>query len=313
MAAAPKVERRALDDNEQVKAMREALARLDQSPTVETAADIMWNCKNAMTRGVMPPALMAIGGDKACEELKKAVGKVDGAKGCLMELLSFEGPVADLAAFLKDEKESIRADAARLLARKGDKAAVEALRAALAAEKDEEAVAAEAAALVRLEEFPYDPQKVLFVDNSMSSRSAEDRFLDGLWRTSPPKVIDRCNPGGKVEIAAPMAAAGMETGFKILEQALASPEKKVRYEAALALGASGRREAEKGLLVALGDKSRWVRLAATAGLARCGGKASLKPLERAAEKDTDAAVRSESRWAADELKKRLANAKKKRS
>jgi HEAT repeat protein len=110
-----------------------------------------------------------------------------------------------------------------------------------------------------------------------------------------------------------MAAAGMETGFKILEQALASPEKKVRYEAALALGASGRREAEKGLLVALGDKSRWVRLAATAGLARCGGKASLKPLERAAEKDTDAAVRSESRWAADELKKRLANAKKKRS
>jgi HEAT repeat protein len=307
MVTPPEVRRHALDDNENVKAMREALARLDQSPTVETAADVMWNSKSELTRGVMPPALMTIGGDKAREELKKAVGKLDSARGCLMELLSFEGPVADLAGFLKDKKASIRADAARLLARKGEPAAVEPLRAALAAERDAEALAAEAAALVRLAGADCREQAR---KNMRNNRMARYWLLDLTWGLDAEKVLERCEEAGKVEIGAALAAIGED--FTDLDSALRSPEKKLRWQAALALGESGRPEAEKGLLVALGDKSRWVRLAATVGLAKCGGKASLKPLERAAEKDADAAVRSESRWAAGELKKRLANARKKR-
>jgi HEAT repeat protein len=65
------------------------------------------------------------------------------------------------------------------------------------------------------------------------------------------------------------------------------------------------------LLTALADKSRWVRLAATAGLAGLGGKGSLKPLKSAADDDADEAVKSEARWALGEVKKRLAAAKKK--
>jgi len=285
MTAAPKVERRALDENEGVRAMREALARLDKDPSAETAADIMWNCKNKMTCGVMPQALMAIGGDKAREELRKAIGKIDGAKGCLMELLSFEGPVAELSAFLKDEKEGVRAEAARLLARKGDRAAVEGLRAALAVEKEPEALAAEAAAMVRL---------------AGTSAAAEAE-----------KLLDSCDQPGQVEVGSALAAAGTASGMAVLEKALGSAEKLVRYRAALALGQSGRSEASRGLVLALADNSRWVRLAATAGLAGCGGEDSIKPLEAAAERDPDETVKSEARWALGEVKKRLAAAKKK--
>ncbi len=285
MAAAPKLERHALDDNEGVKAMREALARLDKDPSVGTAADIMWHCQNKMTAGVMPQALMAIGGEKAREELKKAVGKINGAQGCLMELLSFEGPVAELAAFLKDGDEGTRAEAARLLARKGDKTAVEALRAALVAEDDKTALAAEAAALVRLG------------DSETAAGAAG--------------LLERSRPAGQIELAAALAASGNPLGFPVLEQALNSPEKKLRHEATLALGESGRAEAEHPLLTALADKSRWVRLAATAGLAKCGGQTSIKPLKAAAEHDADNAVKAEARWALGEVERRLAAAKNK--
>jgi HEAT repeat protein len=278
MLQAPKVEPRELADPKQVGPMREALKRLDESPTAETAADIMWNCASEMTRGVMPPALMAIGGEKARAELAKAVGKLESAKGCLMELLSFEGPAGELAAFLADAKAETRADAAALLARKGDRSAAAVLRAAAAKEEDPKALAAELAALMRLE--------------GAGATAEAVKALPGL------------SERGRIRLGGELARAGAAEGLPALAEGMKSTNRYVRYEAARELAACGRTEAEPQLVAALADESRWVRREAIVGLAAVGGKACLKPLAAVAAKDPQPDLRGGAEWASGEVKKR---------
>jgi len=280
MVEPPELARRELRDVETVQAMYDALKLLDESPTADNAAELMWKSSHKLVRNVMPAALLAIGGEKARRELRKALGKEDRAQSCLLDLLTNEGPTEELAGFLKDEESDVRAQAARLLVIRGDSAAADALRKAIDSEDDKSALAAEVAALVRLQ-----------------GAGAADIARQHLGR---------CTVPGKIEIAAALAAAGEKKGFQVLESAARSADRYIRYHACQALAATGNAEAEKALLRALKDRSRWVRQAATAGLARCGGKKSIEPLKRAVSEDTEACLRSEAHWALGEVNQRLA-------
>jgi hypothetical protein len=266
--------------------MLRALRRLDRSPTARTAADLMWNSASPLVRQTAPAALLAIGGELARAELRKAIGKRNRAEDCYLDLLTFEGPVAELAARLKKSGAGHRAKAAELLLIRGDAAAVPALRAALRKESDERARAAEAAALLRL-----------------AGKGALDDahgVLPGLG------LRDRIRLGGE------LTRLGTASGFEALGQGLRSPNRYLRFEAARRLAECGNPGVEKLLLVALGDKSQWPRRAAIAGLGRLGGRGSLKALRGVARRDPRADLRSEARWAVAEIRKRLRAARARR-
>ncbi len=283
MLKAPKVKKRELPDKKLIPAMRRALARLDKSPSAGTAADIMWKCPHSWTKNAVVAALMTFG-EEGLAELRKARGKRDWAENCYLEMLTYAGPVNELAARLKKTGAKHRAQAARLLAIRGDKAAVPALEAALAKEKDRDALAAEAAALVRLA-------------GAEAAAEAE-------------KVLERCSVRGRIAVAGALAAAGRERGIKELALALKDGNRYLRYEAAAALAASGNINAEKPLLVALRDKCRWTRREAIAGLAAVGGRESLRPLAGLAKRDKLVDLRAEAGWALGKVKKRLAAGKR---
>ncbi len=285
MLKPPRVKRRYLADKKLVSAMRKALVRLDKSPNAKTAAEIMWKCPQGWTKNAVVAALMTFG-EEGLAELRKARGKRGWAENCYLEMLTYAGPVKELAARLKKSGAKHRAQAARLLTLKGDKAAVPALRAALAKEKDRGALAAEAAALVSLA-------------GAEAAPEAE-------------KVMARCTVRGRIAVAGALAAAGVERGVKELAAALKDGNQYVRCEAAVALAASGNPDAEKPLLVALRDKSRWTRREAIVGLAAVGGRESLRPLAGVARRDKLVDLRGEARWALVKVKKRLAAARRRR-
>lgn len=282
MLKPPELDRRELRDVETVQAMFDAFRILDESPTAENAANLMWNSKHQLVRKVMPAALLAIGGEKARQELRRALDQQERARDCLLDLLTNEGPTSELADFLKSEDSQVRVQAARLLVIRGDSAATQPLRKALSGEDDRQAIAAEVAALLRLE--------------GASAAGLAERYLRG------------CTRRGKVEIAAALAAVGETKGFELLESAIKHPDRYVRYHACRGLAATGAADAERALIRALKDRSRWVRQEATVGLAKCGGRRSIRPLESVAGSDPEAYLRTEANWALDQVKRRLGRA-----
>ncbi len=278
MLKRPRAKPKKLADPVTVPAMLKALKRLDDSPTAATAADLMWNSKHPLVRETAAAALLAIGGERARQELKKAIGKRSRAEDCYLDLLAIEGPSEELAERLKDKGASRRRTAARLLSALGGKAAVPALRAAITRENSPRARAAQCEALLRC-----------------AGRNAI---------VEVEKRLEAMPQRASLPVAGALAELGARSGLDALGEALNSENRYIRFEAAATLAGSGRSEAETHLLKALRDKSHWVRREAIAGLGRLGGSASREALERVSKRDERKDLRSEAQWALAEIHNR---------
>jgi hypothetical protein len=278
MLERPVVEPREIRNMDAVHSMWQALKKLDAEPELETAIDIMWNCKHTWTHNAVVAALMTFGGDRAREELKKAVGKRGWAQGCLLELLAQEGPTEDLLAYFTKADHRGRAQLAELFAVRRDLAVLDALREAIAKEDTKDTLALEVATLL------------LIGGADLADEAAAQ--------------LANCRLDGKVKVAAALAAIGDARGFAILEEAMRCPDRYIRFRAATGLAESRHPAAEAGLVGALEDDSRWVRQAATSGLAKCGGKHSATPLVKMAKEDPLPYLRAEADWALRQIRKR---------
>jgi hypothetical protein len=278
MLRKPEIAPRELRDLPLVQDMRDALKRLDETPGVETAADILANCRHEWTRNAVCAALMTYGGPDARAALRKAVGQRDWARGCLLELLAWEGPTGELVAeFMKPDAKD-RAKIAELLAVRGDRAALPALRAAAATEQTAADLAAELEAIVRLG----------------GAEPAGEALAH----------VEKCDARGKVRVGGALAAAGAGEGFVLLSRALGDKDRYTRHLAARALAESGRAAATPGLIAAIADSSRWVRQEGTAGLGRAGTAEALPPLRLMAKSDPEPYLRAEARWAIRQIEGR---------
>jgi HEAT repeat protein len=283
MLKRPKIVKRLIADPKKVPAMVSDLARLDRSPKAETAIELMWKSRHPLVQQTAAAALLAIGGEKAREALRKAIGKRSRAEQCYLDLLVIEGPTRELSARLKKSGANQRRRAADLLAQRGDPGAAGALRKAIAAEKSRRALAAEARALVLC---------------AGREAAAEVEAL-------LPRMPER----DRIRTAGALAALGSTAGLRALSESLGSKNKYVRFEAAEQLAKCGRAEAEPLLLRALRDRSQWARRAAISGLGRVGGRKSLAALTRAQKRDPRADLRAEAAWALTEIARRLRKSK----
>jgi hypothetical protein len=278
MLQPPTFQRREIRDLEKLRSMADALKRLDESPSAETAADIIRTCKHDWVHNMGVAALMTFGGETARKELRKWSGKIGRAQGLYLELLAQEGPTKDLLAEFRKADGRGRAKIAELLAVRNDRAALPALRAAIAEEDTKDTLAEEVAALVRIG----------------GTDVAEEAAAQ----------LDNCRPRGRVKVAAALAAAGVPDGFEALRRALDDADPTTRYLAAKGLAESGRAEAEPALLIALDDPSRWVRQAATAGLGRVGTRRAVPALRKTASSDPFPYLRAEAEWGMSEIQAR---------
>jgi HEAT repeats len=285
MRKRPKAAAHDLADPVKVPAMLKALKRLDKSPTAATAADLMWNCKHPLVRDTAPAALLAIGGEAARRELKKAIGKRSRAEDCYLDLLAIEGPFEGLAERLEDKGAGRRRTAAQLLGTLGAPGAAGALRAAIAREKSPRARAAQCEALLRCA--------------GRNAVAEVEKLLAGM----PARA--------KIAVAGALAELGVESALEALGAALKADNQYIRFEAAATLAVCGHSEAEAHLLKALRDKSHWVRREAIAGLGRLGGVASNEALERVSRRDPHKDLRSEAQWALGEIGGRHPGSEKK--
>ncbi len=279
MSTPPDVQRREIRDIEKIEAMRADIKRLDRDPTIETAADIIWNSKGDWIRDSGITAMIAIGGEDARRELKKAMKKKrKWARGLYLELLVREGPTAELVAEFETARGEERAKIADLLALRNDHAALPALRKAIESEHNKEILAAELDALVRI--------------------GGPDVAEDAVARRKD------CDTVGRGRVDAALAKAGACEGLSGLSRMLDHRDRYLRYRAASGLAECGRQEAEPGLIQALSDESRWVRQAATAGLGRIGTRKALPALRRVAKSDPHAYIRAEADWAIGRIDER---------
>ena len=279
MMQAPLVESRDLRNTAAVKGLREAVAKLEQSPTVATALEIIQTSSNGWARTATTAALMAIGGEPARQALKQSTGKTEWVDMCLTEMTGLSGPLAELSALLASTNAANRAETARYLALRAEPGAVGGLRGALSREENADALAAEAAALVRC-----------------GGKEAGEEAA---------AFLDRCEPRGRIELASALASTGVTSGFAMLEKTGTSDENPyMRCAATAGLAQSGRKEAAPALRKMLKDSSRWVRQEALAGLAKCGGPESVEDVRRLADSDPLPYLRTEALWTIGRMQSR---------
>jgi hypothetical protein len=271
----PSVTGREIADHNAVPAMRKALAKLDLDPSAETVADIMNHNPHEWTRNAIVAAFMAVGGMASAEALLDAIGEREWAEDCYLELLSFEGDVAQLTERLSMANSMDRIRICELLELKGDATAAPALLSALAVENDPVALAAEIAAYIQVSDpFPTD-------NVSLSDITGILKKLD--FRES-------------IRVASRLARKEIDQGIVLLESALSSDNQYFRYEAVVAIVRSGHADAAELLIRALSDVSHWVRREAISGLRCIGGDKALAALlkSRRVEKERDLQIENES-------------------
>ena len=253
--------------------MRADLARLNRNPTLATVLDLKKNSESEWVRNGMSAALIALKGPKADAARRAAARAGDVRVREYLEQRLFDtGPLSAVRRELRADIANRRALAARALARRGLTQGLPALRQARGRETDPTALAAMTAAWLRLE----------------TSRAVPDPFV----------LPAACDKRGHLEIAAALAAIGRAQAWPLLAEAARDPDLCLRCQAASDAADSRRPQAEPLLRSLLDDPSRWVRQAAIAGLARCGTSRSRAALRRVAQRDPEAWLRAEARWAA---------------
>jgi len=280
MLTPPEVKKERFDNTEKVRALKEALARLERSPSVETAEELMYLSSSRLVRIKMPGFIAVRGGEKALRALKKA--HLNGLKNAGLfyaALLGIEGPTGELAGFLDHTDTRLRSWAASFLQHRNDKAAVKPLRKQIRKEYDQRSRALQIRALLKISDHPDD---IALAEDILEIVSGENRIIT----------------------AGALASRGSGKGMHVLKIYLLNTNPYLRACASAELAACG--TAPEDLLIEnLTDPSQWVRRNAVVGLSRFGTEICIEHLHTTARSDVMQHIRKEAEWAVRKVKERV--------